>query len=308
MPPVPPLPQDIFPANGNSPIADIFTTRRGTSNTTKPLPPIQPSISHTPSEESLVLIEQQSPLKIKSRFSVPSGNELTLPEKPSNHIKRRSMSVGEIDLIKAMAESASSTPLPLSKTLQKPKADVGVWDTTLDGMLKDFKGELSQLEPFSSNSLELRDPSTPARRTVLGRSQTDGLVFPHTAHQERNTPTVTLQPAPVLDDDARRSSSSSRARSSTSTEGAMLGRGRSPSLTPTRSASGASGSSQLSSPRAPQSKYTPSQQRSRNGFLQGNHAHSTSRDQARMRMHHRSTASSSEPSLIPIGDEIRVRQ
>lgn len=308
MPPVPPLPQDISSASGNSPIADIFTTRRGSSNTTKPLPPIQPSMSHSPSEESLVLIDQQSPLKIKSRFSVPSGNELAIPEKPSNHIKRRSMSVGEIDLIKAMAESASTTPLPLLKAPQNHKIDVGVWDTTLDGMLKDFKGELSQLEPFSSNSLELRDPSTPVRRTAFGRSQTDGLVFPHTAHQEQNTPIFTLQPAPGLDDDARRSSSSSRARDSTSTEGAVIGRTRSPSLTPTRSASGASGSSHLSSPRGAQLKYTPSQQKSRNGFLQGNHAHSASRDQARMRMHHRSTASSSEPSLIPIGDEIRVRQ
>jgi hypothetical protein len=100
----------------------------------------------------------------------------------------------------------------------------------------------------------------------------------------------------------RVSSSSSTSRSSTSTEAPPIVPPRSSSLTPTRSGSG---SSQPSSPRAAAIKYTPNPVSSPNGYT---HAHSTSRDSARLRLQHRSSASSSEPSLIPIGGEVRIRK
>lgn len=307
-PPVPPLPNGDTYSQTASPIADVFTSHLGTSDTTKPLPPIQPNISHAASEESLVLVEQQSPLQIKSRLpktpvKEPDSEE---PPKKSNHVKRRSMSVGEIELKKAMAESSLATPLPPNSA--RPSTHNGEnrgWDTTLNGILSDFKGELSQLDPISS-SLELRDPSTPARRVVLGRSNTDGLVFPYNSNEDRRTPTLTLQAAPPADEERlRKSSSSSITRSSTSTEGPIVPpRTSSLTTTPTRSSSN---SSQVM-PSRTGSRHGPSPLRSRNGYAQGNHAHSSSKDSARLRMHHRSTASSSEPSLIPSGDDIRIRE
>lgn len=304
-PPVPPLPQDEYYSRTTSPIADVFTSHKGTSDTTKPLPPIQPSIANAASEESLVLVEQQSPLQIKSRLPESPVQERHLrpeqPQKISNHIKRRSMSVGEIEIKKAMTESSLATPLPATSKTTENGERKG-WDTTLNGILSEFEGELSQLDPISS-SLELRDPSTPARRALLGRSKTDGLVFPYTAHEDHRTPTLTLQPAPIADEAAARSSSSSSApRSSTSTEAPIVPP-RTSSLTPTRSPSG---SSQASSSRAAL-RHGPSPLRSRNGYPQAGHNHSSSRDSMRLRMQHRSSASSSEPSLIPIGDDTRIR-
>jgi hypothetical protein len=299
-PPVPPLPNDTprrTHTATTSPIADVFTSYRGASNATKPLPPIQPSISNTASEESLVLVEQQTPLQIQVQLPESSVVDKSPNSfnKRSNHVKRRSMSVGEIELKQAMAESLRTSSLPPSKVSQN--GETRGWDTTLNGILSDFKGELSQLDPVTS-SLELRDPSTPARRVMLSRSKTDGLVFPFTANQDRRTPTLTLQPAPSCEDEeAREASSSSAPRISTSIEAPAIVPPQSSSLAPTRSGPGPS--------RSPTLKYGPRPLRSPNSY---GHTHSASRDSARLRMHHRSSASSSEPSLIPVGAEGRVRE
>jgi PH/SEC7 domain-containing protein len=299
MPPVPPLPQDAQRTQRISPVVDMFTSPRGTSDTTKPLPPIQPTTSHAASEESLVLVEQQSPLRIRSRLSPSPVVEKPPDEfkKASNHIKRRSMSVGEIDdMKKNMAESPE-----LSSKIPQVGDNRG-WDTTLNGILSDFKGELSQLDPISS-SLELRDPSTPARRVAQSRSKADGLVFPYTLNQGDRNAALTLQLTPLMGEDRTRTSSSSSApRSSTSTEAPIVPP-RISSLTHTPSPQVPT---QVTLPRS-NLKYGPRPLRSRNGYPQGAHAHSLSRDSARLRMQHRSTASSSEPSLIPVGDEVRVR-
>jgi PH/SEC7 domain-containing protein len=296
-PPVPPLPQDTQRTQPTSPVVDLFTSPRGTSDTTKPLPPIQPTTSQAASEESLVLVEQQSPLQIKPRLSTSpaAGKPPDDFKKSSNHIKRRSMSVGEIDdMKKNMAESSE-----LSSKIPQGGDNRG-WDTTLNGILSDFKGELFQLDPISS-SLELRDPSTPARRAAQSRSKTDGLVFPYTPNQDDRNATLTLQS--TGEERARRSSSLSARRSSTSTEAPIVPP-RMSSLIQTPSAPGSTQGTALRS----NLKYGPRPLRSRNGYTQGAHAHSLSRDSARLRMQHRSNASSSEPSLIPVGDEVRIRE
>lgn len=304
-PPVPPLPQDTQRIQPTSPVADVFTSYRGTSDTTKPLPPIQPTVSQAASEESLVLVDQQFPLHVRSRLPASPGEGKPPDDfkKASSHARRRSMSVGEIDL-KTKAESSANT-LPPSKLPQS--GDSRGWDTMLNGILSDFQGELSQLDPISS-SLELRDPSTPARRAAQSRFKTDGLVFPYAANQERRTPTVTLQSAPLVTEErARTSSSSSATRSSTSTE-APIAPPRMSSIT--HAAAAAPGSYQGNFPRMTSLKHGPRplNNRSRNGYSPGGHVHSSSRDSTRLRMQHRSTASSSEPSLIPIGDEPHIRE
>jgi PH/SEC7 domain-containing protein len=284
-PPVPPLPNDSRRPHTatTSPIADIFANYGGISNATKPLPPIHSSANHTASEESL------------SSFDPPD-----IHKKSSKHVKQRSMSVGEIESKKAMVESSLTSSPPPPKAPQN-RENRG-WDTALNGILNDFQGELSQLDPITS-ILELRDPSIPARRAMLDRPKADRLVFPYTANQDRGTPTLTLQPAPSLEDEeARKSSSSPAPRSSTSTEAPPIVPPRSSSLTPTRSGSG---SSQPSSPRTSAVKYSANPLRPPNGYA---HTHSGSRDSARLRMHHRSSASSSEPSLVAATGEGRIRE
>lgn len=296
-PPVPPLPQDTQRTRPTSPVTDIFTSPRGTSDTTKPLPPIQPTTSQAASEESLVLVEQQSPLQIRARLS-PSPVIENPPDnykKPSKHIKRRSMSVGEID---DMKKNTAESP-EFSKITHG--GDNRVWDTRLNGILSDFKGELSQLDPISS-ALELQDPSTPARRAALGRSKTDEFVFSYTPNQDDRNATLKLQSTPMGGDRERRSSSSSARRSSTSTEAPIIPP-RMSSLTHTPSPQVSPQVTVLRS----NLKYGPRPLKSRNGYPQVAHTHSLSRDSARFRMH-RSTASSSEPSLIPVVDEARIRE
>jgi hypothetical protein len=94
--------------------------------------------------------------------------------------------------------------------------------------------------------------------------------------------------------------SSPAPRSSSSTETSPILSARSSSITPTRSGSG---STQVNLPRVSAVRYTPL--RPVNGFT---HTHSGSRDSAPLRTHHRSSASSSEPSLIPGGNEARIRE
>ena|SRR5882762_1172208 len=295
-PPVPPLPDDL--PHTTSPIADVFTSYRGTSNTTKPLPPIQNPVRSSLSEESLVLVGQQSPVRIKTRLPESSVRDTSSDnfKTSSNHVKQRSMSVGEIESKKAMVESSLASPP--SKRLQN--GENRGWDITLNGILSDFKGELSQLDPITG-SLELRDPSTPARRVAPSRSKANALVFPYTANQDRRTPTLTLQPAPSMEADEVKQSRSA-ARNSSTTEAPPIVPPRSSSLTPTRSGSG---SSQLNSPQTSTERHAPHPLRSTNGFT---HAHSGSRDSAQLRTHHRSSASSSEPCLIPVGVEARIRE
>lgn len=276
--PVPPLPNDSQrrPHTATtSPIADVFANYGGISNATKPLPPIHSSADHTASEESL-----------------SSFDPLDIRKKRSKHVKQRSMSVGEIE------SSLTSSPPPHKAPQNRENRG---WDTALNGILSDFQGELSQLDPITS-ILELRDPSTPARRPMLDRPKADKLVFPYTANQDRGTPTLTLQPAPSLEDEEARVPGSPAPRSSTSTEAPPIVPPRSSSLTPTRSGSG---SSQLSSPRISAVKYSANPLRSPNGAA---HTHSGSRESARLRMHHRSSASSSEPSLVPVAGEGRIRE
>ena len=95
--------------------------------------------------------------------------------------KRRSMSIGEAELRKTTTSAPS--PSPLRSTFDRRDDSAShLDDPTLNGILDDFKGELSQLDPVSGSSLVLRDPSTPSRRAAI-RSQTNGLIL-HTNNQQ----------------------------------------------------------------------------------------------------------------------------
>ncbi|KAJ7084372.1 hypothetical protein B0H15DRAFT_393041 [Mycena belliarum] len=128
----PPVPPlPAHPTPVGSPIADVFTAA---SPRSKPLPPIMRAPDDDDDDTSLVIVDTPSKLSA-----------------PPPARGRRSMSVGEADLSKIVP--------------RRPPAD-----DPLTGILSDFKGQLSQLDPAAS--LALRDPTTPARRSVP-RAKTD---------------------------------------------------------------------------------------------------------------------------------------
>lgn len=95
-PPVPPLPTERQRTPIVSPMADVFTVAQRAS-LTKPLPPIVrgPGMreSDDPDERSMVFVE-----RVNSR----DPNKLPEPPISTRASKRRSMSVGEAELKKAM--------------------------------------------------------------------------------------------------------------------------------------------------------------------------------------------------------------
>ncbi|CCM05711.1 uncharacterized protein FIBRA_07943 [Fibroporia radiculosa] len=327
-PPVPPIPpkhqsQYSSPRAGPS---DVFTDAPSTVDMDKMLPPTD-SIRSDLDDLSLVMVD--GPLTDRSRSPSPTK---TLKERPLNgnakHVKlpsrskRRSMSVSDADIKKVMNMGATSTSARMSSEART--GGLG-WDSALSGIISDFKGELSQLDPISTGPLDLRDPTTPSRRPALaalrarsedtaprGSPARPPLKLTTSAPMQLPTPRVTLQPA----EGAQKSYSagpSLETRPSVqedNTEVALVpprsSSLRSQTHTPPRARSGSSGMA----PRVASMKYGPRAQPMRNGtapVLAQAPSPSTKRDAERLRVQHRSTASTSEPSLIPEREDGRVQ-
>jgi PH/SEC7 domain-containing protein len=261
-PPVPPIPAE-HRTSTTSPIADVFSTpnRQLVDPTEKPLPQ-SPEIREREDldEKSIVFVDKNKKASLPLAPSKPVGDA---------HItKRRSMSVGDADLhvVPPSTPSYPRTPEP------KKKDDHGRWDdTTLHGILDDFKGELLQLDPVSGSSLDLRDPSTPQRQSSL-RSRADSL------RQGVKIPTPPL----LLDKPETEEPEESGAF-----QPAIIPPRTSSLQTPLRS-----GSNKIGSPRTANS--SPAVRSPSAGLA--------ARDTSKLRVLHRSTASSSEPSLVPVAD------
>ena len=146
-------------------------------------------------------------------------------------------------------------------------------NSSFSGVIKDFTGELSsQFDPISSSSLDLKDPSTPKKNAV---------------QVEPPTSPIDMKSRPQL-----------RMVSSPTT------------LTRHGSTSGATDS--MSASRTNSVKYGPRQPRPGSGSIFASpgatsNSAALGRDANRLRVQHRSSASSSEPSLIPVRDDDRIR-
>jgi hypothetical protein len=160
------------------------------------------------------------------------------------------MSVGEVELKKIAAQA------------RRTDSD----NPALSGILDEFQGQLNGLAPAAP--LDLRDPSTPARRAQYTvRAKTD----------PTPTPLLTLRLPDAKDDDAP--------------------------IVPPRTTSLQSSSPQ-NSPRVvwqPPPGGSPLRTRNHNSFG-GLVQNGSAKDSARLRIMHGSSASISEPSLIPVGD------
>ncbi|KAJ3989132.1 hypothetical protein F5890DRAFT_136060 [Lentinula detonsa] len=186
-PSVPPLPPGNKHNPSSSPIADVFSSssplRPSSPSISKPLPPIAPQDIEV--ERSMVLVD-----------SMPLDSNTV-------KVKRRSMSVSGTDLSSVMAGVNSSGPPRTPDRSPSLRSPVAESDDGLPGgrvedtFITDFKGELShQLDLITASDLDLRDPSTPARRAAFLNSNTNG--SSRQGGQElkhiSTMPTVTLQP------------------------------------------------------------------------------------------------------------------
>ncbi|KAJ7594136.1 signal peptide peptidase-domain-containing protein [Mycena floridula] len=272
-PPVPALPTDIKPTSPvGSPIADVFIT----TGPGKPLPPISRD-STDPDDRSMVFVDH-----------IPSSatqDNLEPPTSTSNGKSgRRSLSVGDADLKKMMA--ATPSPLPRTQEVSSEDSPTKKGDRSTTAILTDFKGQLSHIDPSTSPTLELFDPSTPSRRSTFAKSKTNSYASDNYSENRSSpsssrpssmtpvTPTLTFQSSHPDDCD-----------------------GSSPSaIIPPR----------FSSLQAPVRSGMPRQNLSPLRTRSGHSFQMQSQANRGLRVLHRSTASSSEPSLIPNGDDIPV--
>lgn len=231
-------------------------------------------------------------VKQRSRTPSPTGtvthdtvkNATIVPKRN----KRRSMSVSDVDLKRAMAAASTATPLPRS-SLSRESEDGAGWGSTLNGIITDFSGDLFRFDPVSDTLLDLKDPSTPQRkRPTAPRSQSENLssfspTRPAPKHSASTPvgPSVTIEPA--SSSDWYPSPDPSRA-------------------TPNRSRSGSAANTPS---RAPGLRYGPRSPQSRAAVTTSTYIPSPVRDNNRLRVQHRSSASSSEPSLVPPREEKR---
>ena len=263
---------------------------------------------------SLVVVDPIS--RMKGRTPSPDERSVERPltgdGKFIGHAKRRSMSVSDLDIFKFNVEPSPVPALP-------PK-DHGVpgqaWESSssLHGILSDFKGVLSTLDPDAGSSLlDLRDPSMPGRRAVssplfASSSQAPGLSqldvkSPILPPVPPATPIVTL---PTESSSGFGTDQTSPSKDSLIAEPIVPPR-KSSLRTPVRSRSGsgphqqqqAMGVSGVGPPRVGQLKYGSSPLRYKG---HGAQMPSSYRDASKLRVHH-STASTSEPSLIQTNDD-----
>lgn len=362
-PPVPPLPQG-HRSQSTSPISDVFSSSNRTRlDTSKPLPTIVTSMGNNTStqsahpddgdDKSMVFVEKSSlPPPIPSKTTDMSPD---LPNSAET-IKRRSLSVGHAD----QKSSPATTPTVRSHSRPPPVRNEGRPDTAstddsaLHGILSEFRGQLSQLDPISVENpmFDLKDPSTPGRgqayrkkvkneRSSLSSStfQDSGVsspVMPPSSSTSLTSMTTTTSSSSVSKPSSPElpdvfSYTSSPQHSQQSLQSIVIPprtsslHSPSTSLQPRSASSGFSsgiGSSTTSpnqgtlSPRLSVSgvgggPHVPSSfsygKRSHSGPASGMLSPGAPRDSgSRLRVAHRSTASNSEPSLIPVLDDVKL--
>jgi hypothetical protein len=346
----------------------------------KPLPPIQGRA--TQDGEGL-----EPSLGLSSEWALSPEAKIRpmdMTVKPVTHGKRRSMSVGEMQLNNILSATSPPTAAPSKNSSSKDRSPL---DASLHGIISDFGGEISQAlelgesppsppsplvrstpatRPTSTNhpisktrptstthSILTSYPTSPTRPTSSTRSttstqpnsptrpsstaQSDPPTRPSTAPRSNtsvpvqsnhrksedgpsdsstapkraaSTPTPTLTyhlESEISDADLLKAAGPPEPTKTNHLEGPIVPPRSSSLQTPGRSPSSSSASSRRLSSRHPTSPTW-----SRNSGPPGSaparnlHGHSSSRDLTRLRVNHRSTASSSEPSLIQAADDTRV--
>ncbi|KAF9531604.1 hypothetical protein CPB83DRAFT_786238 [Crepidotus variabilis] len=308
-PPVPPIPSEHrsprYSPNNEGPSS---TSRFADSS--KPLPPIVRSPStmregEDYEDKSIVFVDKVAPLP-----PLPSSPPVTPVRAPpvssrttsANGPKRRSMSVSDAEVRLNLPPVPSPvsppavaipSPAPAPRTPSNRRHEST--DHTLHGILDLFKGELSTLDPISGASLDLLDPSSPSRR-INHRSKTDGHIL--STWEDPQDERGDKQSTPTFNDPF------GGRPNLTSEEPPVF----TPTIVPPRTSSLASPRNSIGSG-IPISPSRPSNTpRSRSGPPTSAFAaqNLSPRAASGLRSLHRSTASSSEPSLIPLSGDART--
>ena len=207
------------------------------------------------------------------------SNRQEILQDPSVTSKRRSLSVGDADIKKP-------------SLVQRSVRENSEWtDTTLHGIINDFKGQLSSLDPTNSTPLDLQDPSTPTRGLAYRvTTNSDDLSLSNSDPSETNTFTHVSVSSSDKNHKPKPSTTSDTNEIDAKPE-------EPPPVVPPRSSS-----LQLPalSPVRP-SNFRMNVTREVSGPSKARHGGPTATVRGLGRPHilHRPTASSSEPSLIP---------
>ena len=157
LPPVPQLPEPYRFAGvpSPSPASDVFHTAPSSPTSpsySKPLPTKPKSINGSEEEIEQALASSPGPERTIKPHGHSRGNGST------SSARRRSASVGDIERTKSNPDAPDRHPppgeTPRSVDLGKTSTE---WDT--NGIINMFKGELFQLDPSTTTSLEITDPS-----------------------------------------------------------------------------------------------------------------------------------------------------
>ncbi|KAF8493600.1 hypothetical protein JB92DRAFT_1163112 [Gautieria morchelliformis] len=172
-PPVPQLPEPYrFASLSSSTTTDVFNNAPTSPDYSKPLP-TKPKTSHRTSEEEVeqAIAASLAPERtIKPRLRDGHVRSHSRGNGSTSSARRRSASVGDLEWAKPANEVANSVP-PAGEPPREPEPGKASaeWDTS--AIISMLQGELSQLDPISATSLEITDPSTPARRPSPSRSR-----------------------------------------------------------------------------------------------------------------------------------------
>ncbi|EGO25829.1 hypothetical protein SERLADRAFT_448749 [Serpula lacrymans var. lacrymans S7.9] len=163
-PPVPPLPDDIQRTPVAPPITDVFTSPRSNTHDLKPLPPIHVADVDRKSEDSIddrsiVMVNHAPnwPCRPPSPQKKVEARPTNVANKFISHAKKRSMSAGEIDIKKMVPMSSSGgASRPSNEPALNPNTESQGWDSTLHGILSDFKAlNVTSQQDLTTNDLIL---------------------------------------------------------------------------------------------------------------------------------------------------------
>jgi hypothetical protein len=176
-PPVPQLPEPYRFASLSSPSsADVFNNAATSPDYSKPLP----TKPKTPTEEEIGKAIAHSPAPertIKPRLRDGHIRGHSRGNGSTSSARRRSQSVGDLEWTKPATNEVSNPLPPAGEAPRSPEPEKtsAEWDTS--AIMSMFKGELSQLDPISATSLEITDPTTPARRPSPSRARNTEQTF-----------------------------------------------------------------------------------------------------------------------------------
>lgn len=294
-PPVPPLPNKELPTAVSDVFSDSGIPLLPSPNLSKPLPSIRSDkepLRDSQESDSNSIVVVTMPRRDQSPITTPVAKEFR-DVTSSKHTKRRSMSLGDVDIKRVLAQNS-----PMPPRLKELERTVNGWGSSLSGM---FAGELSDLAPPPS----LQDPTTPikcfssskGKAPALGLDSQDSKISDSPLNSSTSipadTPIVNIEPASIIYDSPL-----------SSPETALVSPRSSARNTSVKTASPTNSSNYT---RGPGLRYGP---RSATGWSGGassgtfnTHGYSRARDPSKLRTHHRSTASTSEPSLIPRDDD-----